>query len=246
MSFGEPNSPYGQPPQGQQPPGQQPGYGIPGQAQGQPGYGYPQAPPVQPGAYGYPQGAPGTIQGNNGFINLPGLGSVEVASMGRRFSARLIDGALIGIVYGILIAVGASSIFGAAKSASDACDSTSPTYQQCLNDHLSSSSGGIVAGFFAVFALVGLITLLYEWLLVSLVGATLGKMLVGLRVVKESTGGKPGLGGGFIRWIIPEVGAFVCGIGALLVYLSPFFDSSGKRQGWHDRAAGTIVVKLAR
>ncbi|MCF3963554.1 RDD family protein [Streptomyces fuscigenes] len=88
MSFGEPNSPYGQPPQGQQPQGQQPGYGIPGQAQGQPGYGYPQAPPAQPGAYGQPQfGAPG----------MPTL-----AHWGLRFVATIIDGIIIGLPYYVL------------------------------------------------------------------------------------------------------------------------------------------------
>ncbi|MFD5038625.1 hypothetical protein ACFWNI_16235 [Streptomyces sp. NPDC058377] len=57
MSFGDPNTPYGQQ-QGGQPPQGQPGYGYPQQApQGVPqqGYGYPQAPPVQ-GGYGFPGG----------------------------------------------------------------------------------------------------------------------------------------------------------------------------------------------
>ncbi|MEU0665877.1 RDD family protein [Streptomyces lavendulocolor] len=242
MSFGDPNNPYGQQPQGQP---QQPGYGYPQQApQGVPpqqGYGYPQQPGGQP--YGaYPQ-QPGTLQANNGYINVPGLGTVEIASMGRRLGARLIDGAIIGVVYGILMAVGFAGIFGAAQEAADKCDPSSPLYESCVNASIQESSGGMMAGLMTMFALVGLITLLYEWLLISFVGATLGKMAVGLRVIKEKTGGKPGVGGGFIRWIIPQVGALLCGIGTLLVYLSPFFDNSGKTQGWHDRAAGTLVVK---
>lgn len=39
------------------------------------------------------------------------------------------------------------------------------------------------------------------------------------------------------------VGSLFCGLGTLLVYLSPFFDNSGKLQGWHDRAGSTIVIK---
>ncbi|WP_405777972.1 RDD family protein [Streptomyces sp. NBC_00859] len=257
MSFGEPNpnNPYGPPqgqPQGQpqQPP--QPGYGYPQQPpqgypqqapqgvppQGQPpqpGYGYPQAPPVQPpygGGYGQ---QPGTLQANNGYINIPLLGTVEVASMGRRLGARAIDGVAIGVILSILMAVGLAGAVGIAKS----CDINSADYNSCV-DNASSGFLSLMLTWIAVFA--GF-SLLYEWLMVSLVGATLGKLAVGLRVVKENTGQKPGLGSGFIRYIIPIVGAFLCYIGAILVYLSPFFDNSGKLQGWHDRAAGTLVIK---
>ncbi|MFG2113989.1 RDD family protein [Streptomyces sp. NPDC048718] len=244
MSFGDPNNPYGQQPQGGQP-GQQPGYGYPqqpGQQPGQPGYGYPQQPGQQPG-YGYPQ-APGTVQANNGYISLHGLGTVQVASMGRRLGARLIDGIAIGVVYYILAAIGLAGVVGAGSTIDDCSGETygSAAYQSCLNDQ-TAAAGGIVAAFFGVIFLLFIATMLYEWLMIAFVGATLGKMALGLRVVKETTGGKPGLGGGFIRWIIPMVGAIVCGIGELLVYLSPFFDSTGKTQGWHDRAAGTVVIK---
>ncbi|MGW2815166.1 RDD family protein [Streptomyces sp. NPDC001415] len=249
MSFGDPNNPYGQQPQ------QPPQGGNPyGQQQGQPGYGYPQQPPqgVPPQGYGYPQQpgqvpgqppygaypqAPGTLQANNGFINVPALGTVEVASMGRRLCARLIDGAAIGIILGIIMSVGLASAVGIAKD----CDPNSSDYSSCMND----ASASIITVMFTWIAVIGAFTLLYEWLMVSILGATLGKMALGLRVVKENTGQNPGLGAGFIRYIIPIVGAFLCYIGAILVYLSPFFDNSGKLQGWHDRAAGTLVIKKA-
>lgn len=232
MSFGEPNNPYNAgPPQNQ--PGQ-PGYGYPSQApqgvppQGypqQPGYGYPQAPQgVPPQGYGYPQ-QPG----------YPGGPGPRVASMGRRFGARMIDGVIIGIVYAILVVAG---VAGSADSISD-CDPSSAAYQSCVND----ASGDFAASFGAVLGVLWVLTLLYEWLLIALVGATLGKLAVGLRVVKADTGQKPGLGSSFIRWIIPIVGSFACGIGQLLVYLSPFWDKSGRQQGWHDKAAGTMVVQ---
>ncbi|MFF3733942.1 RDD family protein [Streptomyces sp. NPDC002476] len=250
MSFGDPNNPYGQqpnqPPQGQpgQPPQGQPGYGYPQQPgqppQGQPGYGYPQQPGQppqgQPG-YGYPQQPPGTIQANNGYINVPNLGTVQIATMGLRLCARLIDGVAVFVVYLIIGAIGLAGAVGLANSAEDCTYGTD--YDSCVDD----ASAGFIATMFSMLLILGLITLLYEWLMVSLVGATLGKMALGLRVVKESTGQKPGLGAGFIRYIIPIVGAFLCYIGAVLVYLSPFFDNSGKLQGWHDRAAGTLVVK---
>lgn len=246
MSFGDPNNPYGQQPGQQpgQPPQQgQPGYGYPQQApQGVPqqGYGYPQQPGQQPGQqYGsYPQ-QPGTLQANNGYINIPVLGTVQVATMGRRLGARVIDALAIGVVYGILSAVGIAGALGIAETAENCGSAMDPGYNACIED----ASASIVATMFGAILIFGLITLLYEWLMIAFVGATLGKMALGLKVVKENTGQNPGLGGGFIRWIIPMVGAFVCGIGQLLVYLSPFFDNSGKLQGWHDRASGTLVVK---
>ncbi|MEU3725557.1 RDD family protein [Streptomyces sp. NPDC031705] len=242
MSFGDPNNPYGQ----QQPPQGQPGYGYPQQApqgvppQGQPGYGYPQQ--GQP-PYGVPPQAPGTLQANNGYINVAGLGTVQVATMGRRFGARLIDGLAISVLVWILMAIGLAGSLGLAESVEDCgTDYASAAYQQCVNDQ-AEAAGGMIAAMFGTLALIGIATLLYEWLMISFVGATLGKMALGLKVVKENTGQVPGLGGGFIRWIIPLVGSFLCGIGQILVYLSPFFDNSGKLQGWHDRAAGTLVIK---
>jgi uncharacterized RDD family membrane protein YckC len=263
MSFGSPNNPYEKPQnpqQPQQPPPQQPGYGYPQQQppQQQPGYGYPQqAPQGVPPQQGYPQQAPQGVPPQQGYPQQPGYGYPQapqvpasaygypqggypgaplpnVASMGRRLGARLIDGVLFFVVYLILGAVGA---VGSMNSIQD-CDPNAADYESCLNDASSSVMG-------TAFALIGVLIafgLLYEWLMIGLMGATLGKKALGIRVVKADTGENPGLGSSFIRWIIAQVGSFVCGIGALLVYLSPFFDKSGRQQGWHDKAANTMVL----
>ncbi|CAM5701104.1 RDD family protein [Streptomyces fumanus] len=249
MSFGSPNNPYGQPQNPQQPgyghpqPDQsgyghpqqgQPGYGAPQQPgygqpqQGQPGYGYPQAPGLPPQqGYGYPQ-QPGYPGGS-----VPG--GPRVASMGRRFGARVIDGVAFGIIYTVLIVVGVVGSLGAAQD----CDPNSVNYDSCIND----AGSDFASAFGAMFGVLAIVGLLYEWLMTGLVGATLGKLCVGIRVVKVDTGQKPGLGSSFIRWIIPMVGSIACGIGQLLVYLSPFWDKSGRQQGWHDKAASTMVVQ---
>ncbi|MER5869042.1 RDD family protein [Streptomyces sp. NPDC002044] len=243
MSFGDPNNPYGQQPQQpQQPPQGQPGYGYPQQApQGVPpqgGYGYPQQ-----GQPGVPPQAPGTLQANNGLISVAGLGTVQVATMGSRFGARVIDGLVIGVLYFVLGAIGVGSLVGAGETSIQDCNNLdAAAFETCMNNN-TEAAGGILAAFMGAMFLLFIATLLYEWLMIAFLGATVGKLALSLRVVKENTGQAPGLGGGFIRWIIPMVGAFLCGIGQLLVYLSPFFDNSGKLQGWHDRAAGTIVVK---
>ena len=240
----DPNNPYGQ-----QPP-QQP-YGYPQQqpqAGGQPAYGYPQQSPYgQPGGipgqqgYGYPQ-APGTVQANNGYININYLGPVQLATMGQRFLARLIDGVILGAAYTIVMLAGLGGALGITSTVDDCGSYMDPGYNDCVQEANDKAMGAVGVFFMMVLALM-VFMLLYEWLMISFKGATVGKMAMGLRVIKESDGQLPGAGAGFIRYIIPAVGAFVCYIGILLVWLSPFFDNSGKLQGWHDRAAGTVVIK---
>lgn len=224
MSFGDPHNPYGQPQNAQQ---GQPGYGYPA-PQGVPpqqGYGYPQG---DPQGYGYPQ--------QPGYPGGPGMpGMPRVASMGRRFGARVIDWVILSVISFGLSFAGIASFIDSAKN----CDPNASDYQTCINN----ASSDMVSKFGAIFGLLALAGLLYEWLMTGLVGATLGKMAVGIRVVKADTGQKPGLGSAFIRWIIPVVGSFACGIGELIVFLSPFWDKSGRQQGWHDKAASTMVVQ---
>ncbi|WP_246530803.1 RDD family protein [Streptomyces bathyalis] len=243
----DPNNPYAQQPP-QQP---QQGYGYPQQQGGQPGYGYPQQPqygqqpqpggiPGQPG-YGYPQQA-GTVQANNGYINVGHLGPVQLATMGQRFLARLIDGLIIGTIYTLIMLLGVGSALGIASKAEDCGTYTDPGYSECIQE-AQEQTAGILGTMFMVIMVLAFLMLFYEWMMIAFKGATLGKMAMGLRVIKESDGQLPGAGSGFIRYIIPVAGSIVCGVGTLLVYLSPFFDNTGKLQGWHDRGAGTVVIK---
>jgi len=249
-----PQDPYGQqqPSQYGYPQQGQPQYGYPQQQPAAPQYGYPQQGGYQqqPGydpntaPYGYPQQAPGTVQANNGYINIAYLGTVQVATMGQRFLARLLDGLVSGIVMAIAMFAGLAGALGLASKSRDCSGYSygSSGYEQCYHDNLSAGTSS-VAAIFAIMGAFAVFALLYEWLMISFLGATLGKMALGLKVVKENNGQAPGLGAGFVRYIIPLVGLFLCYIGAILVYLSPFFDNSGKLQGWHDRAAGTVVIK---
>jgi len=244
----DPNNPYGQQP----PP---PGYGYPQQAPPPAGYGYPQqAPPQQPGygyaqqvppqaGYGYPQ-MPGTIQANNGYIAIPNLGTVQVATMGRRLAARILDSIVVWVFITIALFAGAAGLGGLAKDKVETCSIDLPQadYEACLHrqEQLGVNYG---LAFLGLLAMLMVFSLLYEWLMIGLAGATIGKMAMGVRVVREHDGQHPGIGGGFMRFLVQIGGYLACGIGLLVVFLSPFFDNSGKLQGWHDRAAGTVVVR---
>ena len=86
--------------------------------------------------------------------------------------------------------------------------------------------------------------LIYETVLIAWRGQTVGKIAVGTRVARLGDGGTPIPTQAGIRAALP-VGAtlvpIVGGILSLAVYLVAIVHPL--RQGWHDRAAGTVVVR---
>jgi uncharacterized RDD family membrane protein YckC len=90
----------------------------------------------------------------------------------------------------------------------------------------------------AVAAVVG-----YEVVLTTAQGATLGKRVLHLQVVRRTDGTLPTWGPAVIRLLVPASGLLVCFVGSLVVYASPLLDSSGYNRGWHDLAAGTVVIR---
>ena len=103
---------------------------------------------------------------------------------------------------------------------------------------LGSVIGG-AAGWLLVFMLVSVLVIayvvVYLWL-VSTRGQSPGKMAIGIKIVKMD-GSAIGIGGALIREIIGKLVSSIFYLG----YIWILFD--GKRQGWHDKIAGTIVVK---
>jgi uncharacterized RDD family membrane protein YckC len=67
-------------------------------------------------------------------------------------------------------------------------------------------------------------------------GKTIGKMIFGLRVIRDD-GGSIGLWEAFIRWLGYFISAFFVFIG----FIWAIFDS--KSQTWHDKFAGTYVIR---
>ncbi|MDO9559233.1 MAG: RDD family protein [Syntrophales bacterium] len=71
------------------------------------------------------------------------------------------------------------------------------------------------------------------------VGQTPGKMMLGLRVV-QATGGPMTFGRAFLRW----VGYLISKLAVYLGFIWIAFDR--RKQGWHDKIAGTIVVTVKK
>lgn len=86
-----------------------------------------------------------------------------------------------------------------------------------------------------------LIVLLYFILLEGATGQTVGKMLLGIKVVREGTTDSPGYGKAVIRTLLrivdsfPFVAPYLVGFVVVLI--------SGKNQRIGDMAAGTLVIR---
>ena len=135
---------------------------------------------------------------------------MQYVGVGRRFLAVLIDSIILGIV-GYIIAL----ITGGTTSA-------------------GFSLSGAPAG------LLFLIGLAYFTYFEANSGATLGKQLLGIQVVRADGASPIGYGPAVIRNLLRIIdGLFVYLVGAILIWTSP------TRQRLGDRAAGTVVVPRA-
>ena len=94
----------------------------------------------------------------------------------------------------------------------------------------------------------GPVDFVVSWLLPAVViivfwvskGATPGKLAIGARVVDARTGGKPSTGQLIGRYLGYFVSAAPLGLGLIWVGID------ARKQGWHDKLAGTVVVRGKR
>ncbi len=129
-----------------------------------------------------------------------------------RFVALLIDSIILWIVFAIL-----GFLFGVFNSGF------------YLSPRVALSGWGIVA--FIIY-------IAYFTYLEGTRGQTIGKRVMGLKVVRED-GGSIDMGAAFVRNILRVIdGLFAYLVGAILIW------TSHKKQRLGDRAANTVVVKL--
>jgi uncharacterized RDD family membrane protein YckC len=79
----------------------------------------------------------------------------------------------------------------------------------------------------------------YETLMLANGGQTLGKLLLGLRVVRADLA-PPTTRDALVRSLVIDL-LWIVPFGWLIVAL--LLGRDRRRQGWHDRAAGTLVVR---
>jgi len=81
-----------------------------------------------------------------------------------------------------------------------------------------------------------IVTALYFTCFVAVTGQTPGKMVLGLKVVPVEDGIMT-VGMAFLRWVGYIVSSFFFYLGFVWIAFDP------RKQGWHDKIAGTVVVR---
>jgi uncharacterized RDD family membrane protein YckC len=244
--------------------------GAPGTKAGQPGsqyafgYNQPGGPvaPAQPGAYynnpGYPPygqpyiGQPGYAPYYN--YSLPvdqvGVAPVEIGFW-PRLGAYVIDNIILslisGVIFGIPAIVYIANFIGRHQNEIlPVCDSTAYDYsKQACNAALeriftqTNELTGLVAMIIGLSLAALMVQTLYYTLLTAR-GATVGKKVFGMKVVKED-GSPIGFWRSLLRHTIGYwVSGLVFGLGFIWIGFDPH------KQGWHDKIAGTYVVRANR
>lgn len=145
------------------------------------------------------------------------------ASMGKRLLAHVIDTV-------------AALLAGGAFLAAAVLERLLPT----TRDGSPADARMLVTGLLLLLAVTTV-----QWWYAGSRGFTLGKRAVGLRMLSVATGRPVGLRRALVRMLVVAAGVLVLGVGQLAVHASPLWDRNGRRQGWHDRAAGVMVVDVA-
>jgi uncharacterized RDD family membrane protein YckC len=140
-----------------------------------------------------------------------------LAGIGQRIGARLLDGLIIGLPLTVLV-------FAASDISEDRRTVSTPLWVQLVAAAVSA---------------------LYEIVLIRTRGQTVGKRVLGIKVVRITDGALPDWTASVVRYVLPVVPVLIPVPGlfllSIVIYLAAVVHPL--RQGWHDRAAGTIVVK---
>ncbi|MFK5583616.1 RDD family protein [Serinicoccus sp. LYQ131] len=220
---------------------QQGGYGQQGYGQQQGGYGQPNPYAGQTGQSPYQgewqgQMTPGGYQQQNVPSTPDGQ---PLAGWWHRVGARILDGLLIGIVGGALATFLVPGFFQGYMD-----------WAATMDDPFAPPPAELVALQLRWTLTLGIIGILYEVVMVSLAGGTVGKLITGLRVRLRDEPGKIGWGPSVMRALVYQgVGLIaqlnaalsVLGLFHLINVLWPLWDS--KKQAIHDKVAKTNVVK---
>ncbi len=137
----------------------------------------------------------------------------DVHVTGRRILATIVDGLILGSLFTVMTMLfGSFTIVGPAN----------------WNDSMPALPT----------MLYGVIVVFYYILLEGYLGQTVGKMVLGIKVVREDNGGVPGVGRATIRKLLRIIDGLFSYLVAFITVLI-----SGKNQRLGDMAAHTLVVR---
>lgn len=152
----------------------------------------------------------------------------QLATFGRRLAGTLVD-VLVVTFLGLLVgfAVGIGVAIGEVRQRGDLSDAELQQRMEArIEEPAIANAIGIAGGMVgAVYVLAG-----------HMLGVTLGKKAVGVRVLRAD-GRRPGVLRGLARWAASWLSAVALWLG----YVWVLWDDN--RQTWHDKLAGTYVVR---
>ncbi|MBL0885448.1 RDD family protein [Myceligenerans indicum] len=151
------------------------------------------------------------------------------AHVGRRIVAVLLDGAVGAVLF--------STVYGIAFLLAQPPEGVIAIDENEQRAMATTLVAGLVVGFGLMFAWN-----LAMWIWAGRSGRTFGNVALGIRTVSAADGQPIGFWRVVLRVLVVGAGGLVCGVGAWVVLLSPLWDKGGRVQGWHDRAAGAVVV----
>jgi uncharacterized RDD family membrane protein YckC len=142
-------------------------------------------------------------------------GMLHYGGFRRRIIAFLIDNILLQVAIAIVFILGLSLV----------------DYEIDVADETDLDS--LLFLYYAMFAVMNLVY--FTWFH-GITGQTIGKRILGLKVVR-TTGESMNLGIAFLRWVGYIISSSIFYLGFIWIA----FDQ--KKRGWHDRIAGTLVIK---
>lgn len=194
----------------------------------------------------------------HGGAGLAGAGGVEPGTGGGVgggvVGAGLVGGAGVGGAGLRVAADGPGWSLGA-----DVDDVVAPVWRRLVallvDEALAAAVGG--AGLAAVLPRVresgpgallvpGLLLLMLgagQWFAEAFAGRTVGGALLGIRTASARTGRAPGLWAVLVRGVVQALGVLLAGVGVYVVAASGAWDEGPERRGWHDKVAGTLVLR---
>lgn len=142
----------------------------------------------------------------------------------RRSVAFLVDNIILSFIATLLFIIGIAALW--------------LSFSFTLSGSTWGRITGLTVSFFILYHLVlGIVGMLYFTYFHGTVGQTPGKMILGLKVI-QADGKAMNLGIAFLRWVGYAVSSLVFYLGFIWIA----FDK--RKRGWHDRIAGTIVIRV--
>jgi uncharacterized RDD family membrane protein YckC len=138
--------------------------------------------------------------------------AMDVHVTGRRILATIVDAIVLGVLFAVM-----TILFGESSTSGTSVNFSMGTFP--------------TLGFF-------ILAMTYYILMEGYLGQTVGKMLLGIKVVREDTGEVPGIKAAAIRSVLRIVDGLFSYLVAFVTVLV-----SGKNQRLGDMAAHTLVVR---